>query len=200
VTERLWHSAHKDKWHANPPAGFVQRAFFTHRGIACSLSPARRRDARKSPLHSQCRPAWALAWQLGTAWERSNRIGQPEEGAVHRGARLGPGRRLPFAVGPATPLQGREGEGRLLGSRRSHGGRDHGLRATDRANGDAPTLACRWKFQLWAIEAPVVTVPRRTPLSRNRSAGAIPLRIRTALLDEGRLGTFRYPARDEWER
>jgi len=47
---------HKGKRHANPPAGFVQRAFFTHRGILCCLSPARRRDARKSPLHYQTGP------------------------------------------------------------------------------------------------------------------------------------------------
>ncbi len=41
----------KNKRYANPPAGFVQRDFFTHRGIACWLPPARRRDARKGPLH-----------------------------------------------------------------------------------------------------------------------------------------------------
>ena len=49
---------HKSKRYANPPAGFVQRDFFTHRDSACCLSPARRRDARKSPLHSRTRRPW----------------------------------------------------------------------------------------------------------------------------------------------
>ena len=46
----------KGKRYANPSAGFVQRDFFTHRGIVCCLSPARRRDARKGPLHYQAGP------------------------------------------------------------------------------------------------------------------------------------------------
>ena len=48
-----WRSIHISKRYANPPASFVQRDFFTHRGIARCLSPTRRRDSRKSPLHSR---------------------------------------------------------------------------------------------------------------------------------------------------
>jgi hypothetical protein len=89
--------------------------------------------------------------RLGTPWtnappmsrrccqsapERSNESLDAGGGSSPPGGPRQPqGRRLLLAPGgPATPLQGREGERWLLGSRRGHGGRDHRLSASLRVS------------------------------------------------------------------